>query len=311
MRIFIIGHTSPDLDATASTIEYKEYLEKANAYEKAEIIPTVASDINGETKYIFERFDAEIPLKIDSFEVLDEDKFILVDHNEQSQRSPIVESEKIIEIIDHHKINISFTLPLKIDVRPVGSTSTIIYELFETKEIAPSKKIASIMLASILSDTQGLKSSTTTGIDSTAAHRLTSDLHLDIDRLTFDIFKAKSDISGLNAIQVVKKDYKVFDFSGRNVFIGQVETVEPEKVLEQKEELVKALEEVKVSEGAEQAYLVVTDILNVNSQIVYATDAEKEIVEKAFTTQGISNVADIGPMMSRKKDIAPAIETSL
>ncbi|OGC57772.1 hypothetical protein A2976_03715 [candidate division WWE3 bacterium RIFCSPLOWO2_01_FULL_41_9] len=54
--------------------------------------------------------------------------------------------------------------------------------------------------------------------------------------------------------------------------------------------------------------MFIIDILNLNALAVYATDAEREILEKAFTATGSDNVMDIGPRISRKKDIAPAIE---
>ena len=58
-------------------------------------------------------------------------------------------------------------------------------------------------------------------------------------------------------------------------------------------------------------FIILTDIMHLNSIIVYSTDEEKRVVESAFVTQGENNVANIGPKMSRKKDIAPAIEKAL
>ncbi|HOM77918.1 MAG TPA: hypothetical protein PLT50_01790, partial [bacterium] len=58
-------------------------------------------------------------------------------------------------------------------------------------------------------------------------------------------------------------------------------------------------------------YIVITDILNVNSQVLYTNEEEQRILEEAFMTQGNQGVADIGPRMSRKKDIAPQIEKVL
>jgi len=212
---------------------------------------------------------------------------------------------------NHHKLNLSFTSPLRIDIRPLGSTSSIIYELFEVLRLIPSDHVSHLILASILSDTVGLKSSTTTGLDVTFVKNLSKKHDVDVEKLTFDIFSAKSDISGLSAKQVVNKDFKVFDFSGKKVFIGQVETVEPGVVIKDKTNLIKALEEAKVEQGTSQAYLFITDILKVNSYAIFATKEEQEIIEKAFTTIGKDWVADIGPKISRKKDIAPEIERVL
>ena len=311
MKIFVIGHKSPDLDCISSAIEYTEFLKKIGRYQDAEFVPARAGEPNNETVHIFKKFNVEMPVLIDTQQIDPEDRFILVDHNEEAQRSEKVDAEKIIEIVDHHKLNLSFTSPLRIDIRPLGSTSSIIYELFEVLRLIPSDHVSHLILASILSDTVGLKSSTTTGLDVTFVKNLSKKHDVDVEKLTFDIFSAKSDISGLSAKQVVNKDFKIFDFSGKKVFIGQVETVEPGVVIKDKTNLIKALEEAKVEQGTSQAYLFITDILKVNSYALFSTKEEQEIIEKAFTTQGKDWVADIGPKISRKKDIAPEIERVL
>lgn len=311
MKIYVIGHVSPDLDAISSAYEYAEYLHKSKRFEGSEIIAARAGEPNNETKVIFEKFGAELPILMDDVEVEETDAFVLVDHNEESQRHSKVVNEQVIEIVDHHKISINFTSPLRIDVRPLGSTSSIVYELFNMYGIKASEESLGLILCSILSDTQGLKASTTTGYDSEIAKEIAKNLKLDLDKLTFEIFKAKSDLTGLTVEEIVQKDYKVFDFNGKKVFIDQVETVEPEKVLEMKEDIVSTLDSVKSKLGVGMGFVVITDILKINSQVIYTNDEEKEIIEKAFTTNGSNNIADIGPRMSRKKDIAPEIEKTL
>src|SRR5258708_867566 len=161
MRIFITGHISPDLDAIASAVEYAEFLKKSNSYEGAEIIPVRPGEPNKETEYVFKKFGLEMSKSLDDFKIEHDDKFILVYHNEESQRHPHpkVTHDQIIEIVDHHKINVNFAVPVKINVQPVGSTSTIVYELFEIKNIQASRAVEGLIICGILSDTVGLKSS--------------------------------------------------------------------------------------------------------------------------------------------------------
>lgn len=308
MNIYITGHKSPDLDSIVSALAYAEFLKKNKTYADAKLIPVRAGEANKETQHIFKKFEAELPESLDTFEIEPIDAFILVDHNEDAQRHEKVVSEQIIEIVDHHKLNVTFAAPLRVDVKPVGSTSTLIAELFDMYDLKPSDKIAKLMLSAILSDTQGLKSSTTTGLDAHYAQEMKTDLEMDLEKLTFELFKAKSDITGLAPEEIVTKDYKIFDFGEKKVFINQVETVEPEKILAQKDALIEALEETKAKLGAGQAYNVITDILEVNSQILYTTEEEEKVLEEAFTAEGESGVINVGPKMSRKKDIAPAIE---
>lgn len=311
MNIYVTGHKSPDLDTVASAVVYSEFLTKLKRYEGAKIVPVLPGTPNRETQFVFEKFEVELPKSLEEQKIESSDAFVLVDHNEESQRHEKVVGEQVVEIVDHHKINLSFTTPIRIDVRPLGSTCTVIYEMFEMYGLEPSKKCKGLILAAILSDTQGLKSKLTTGLDSDYAHKLASELDLDIEKVTFDLFKAKSDITGLTTEEIATKDYKIFDFGGKKVLINQVETVEPQKILEMKEKLVDAATELKSKLGVAHFYLIVTDIMKINSKAIYTNDEEKHVLEKAFTGQGHENLIDIGPMMSRKKDIAPAIETAI
>ncbi len=311
MRIFIIGHVSPDLDSVASAIEYKEYLEKIKRYDGAELVAVMAGEPNKEIRFVFQKYNVDIPKQIKDFEITSEDSFILVDHNEKTQRSEKIIDNNVIEIVDHHKTSVSFVTPIRIDVRPVGSTSTIIYAHFEALDTRPSKELSGLILNSIISDTVGLKASTTTGIDDMITKQICTENNWDFDKEVFELFKAKSDISGMTAKDLVESSYKIFDFDGTKVFIGQIETVDPESALNQKEEIIKELENSKVTHNVAQAYLFITDILRINSHAIYSTKEEGEILEKAFTGITENGVIDVGAKMSRKKDLAPPIEQAL
>ena len=311
MKIYVIGHTGPDLDSIASAVGYAEFLKKSGRYEKSEIIPLRLGEPNRETVFVFDKFGVAIPQPVSGVKMSPEDAVVLVDHNEETQRIPLIKTEQVIEIVDHHKLNINFTTPVRVDTKPVGATSTIVYEYFKMHGIDPSEKTLSLLLSAILSDTVGLKGPTTAGIDGTYAHEIAKKTSLDIEKLTFELFKAKSDLEGLTPEEIVNKDYKVFSFGNKEVFIGQVETVEPEAVLINRENLVKALENTKVTHNVSIAFLFVTDILKLNSCALYSTEEEKSILEKAFTAVGDGGVVKVGPKISRKKDIAPAIETAI
>ncbi len=68
------------------------------------------------------------------------------------------------------------------------------------------------------------------------------------------------------------------------------------------------MEIVKKSEKVDLLFLAVTDILNVNTKLLILSETEKEVAQKAFGGQVVESVLDIGPKLSRKKDIAPPIE---
>jgi len=312
MKTFIIGHIKPDLDSAVSAVSLKYLFDRGECFKRKSTIPVLASPANKETQAIFKKFKTPLSKVLKKEQINPNDLFVLVDHNEESQRLPGIKNEQITDIFDHHKMVVNFSTPIFITTKPWGSTSTIIYWLMQISQIRPIRRIASLMLAAILSDTVGLKSATTTNKDKQAVKDLSKIAGIsDIKKLTLEIFKAKSNIDDLASNQIVTNDYKIYDFSGKRVLINQVETVEQQKVLAQKQKLLKAMEKVKSTQKIDLIFMVISDVLKVNSKLIYSNDEEKKVVEKAFQGRGEANVLNIGPRLSRKKEIAPKIEKAL
>lgn len=315
MTTYIFGHLKPDTDAVVAAIAleylYKNSPDLAQEFPNAEAV--IVDDLNPETSFLFNKFGIEAPRVISAQDIASDDKVVLVDHNEASQRLENLNQEQIVNIVDHHKINVDLPQPIHLTFRPWGSTSTVIYHMMKVKQVTPDQKTAALMLAAILSDTVGYKSATTTPKDIAFGEELTKLANItDVDAFTLEIFKAKSDVSKLTNEQIVTNDYKVFDFGGKKVFIDQLETVEQELVLTQKKAgLLEAMATIKNKEGVDYIFVAITDILKVNTKILILDEESGNIATKGFGGQVQDSILDIGPKMSRKKEIAPAIEKAL
>ncbi len=315
MKTYIIGHTKPDTDAVVAAMAF-EYLCKNwpdMGYSDTEAV--ISDPLNPETTFLFEKFGVTAPRLVSASDLESDSQVVLVDHNEASQRMAGLDSElesKIVEVVDHHKANINFNNPVFLTFKPWGSTSTIVYYLMKKFGVTPDKTVASLMLAAILSDTVGYKSATCTPQDKKFGAELAEIAEIgDVDAFTLEIFKAKSDISKLTDEQIVKNDYKVFEF-GQKAMIDQLETVEQDMVLTlKKASLLTAMQKVKDELQVPLLFVAITDILKVNTKLLILSDSEKVVAEKAFGGTVVDNILDIGPKMSRKKEIAPAIETAL
>ena len=100
-------------------------------------------------------------------------KVILVDHNEKTQSVDGLEEADIVEVVDHHKLGtLATAIPINFRNMAVGSTNTIIYNLFKESNVEIPQNIAGIMLSGILSDTLLLKSPTTTELDKEVVNHL-------------------------------------------------------------------------------------------------------------------------------------------
>lgn len=312
MTTYIIGHQKPDTDAVVAPMALAYLYSQKECFAYDNPMPVISHPLNPETTYIFEKFAVETPQIISGADITPEDKVVLVDHNEASQRLVGLPNDQIAEIIDHHKINLDLTKPIFATFKSWGSSCTIAYYLMETNDVTPNKSLASLMLCAVLSDTVGYKSATTTQKDKEVGNKLASLAGItDIDGLTLEIFNAKSDISTLSSQDIVKNDYKIFDFP-QKTFIGQIETIRQDEIFRhQKADLLKAMQQIKETEKVDLLFLAVTDILKVNTKLIILGDEEAQIAQKAFSGSVTENILDIGPLMSRKKEFAPAIEKAL
>ncbi|HTW12185.1 MAG TPA: DHH family phosphoesterase, partial [Solirubrobacteraceae bacterium] len=166
-------------------------------------------------------------------------RVILVDHAERAQSVPGIEEAEIVEILDHHHIgSIETAMPVAATFDPVGSTATLVAERFRQNGIDPTAGTATLLLGAVLSDTVILNSPTTTERDVAVVDYLGLLLGLDGREFGREMFEASSDVSGIPAEDLVRRDAKPYT-SGRGTpfLVAQIEVV-GKGLLERKEELL-------------------------------------------------------------------------
>ena len=309
---YIIGHRKPDTDSVVAALALAHLYNQKDCFGYQQPQAVIIDPLNPETKYLFNKFNVKTPQLITAEEIRLDDQVVLVDHNESSQRLEGLNEDQIVDVIDHHKVNLNLGKPIYMTFKVWGSSCTIVYHLMKQQQVVPDKKLASLMLAAILSDTVGFKGATTDETDKKYGRELATIAEIsDIEAFALEIFKAKSDTSSLNNEEIVQNDYKIYEFS-QKTFISQLETVEQESlVTDKKEQLLSSMAQVKKQQGVELLFVAVTDVLKVNTKLLLAGDQEVAIAQTAFGGTAIDYMLDIGPKMSRKKEIAPAIEEVL
>ena len=233
-------------------------------------------------------------------------RVLLVDHAERGQSVPGVEEAQVVEILDHHHVgNIETRVPIPATFDPVGSTATLIVERYKANGIRPEESTAKMLLAAVLSDTVIFNSPTTTERDHEVVRYLEELLGLDAREFGMEMFEASSDVSGLSAGEIVDRDLKEYALGdGSAMSISQIETVGT-GLLERKDELLEALEEVRQENGYLFAALMVTDIINQGTELLCVGDCAP--IERAFDQQAKNHVIDLPGVMSRKKQVAPKL----
>ena len=229
----------------------------------------------------------------------------LVDHNEVSQSVPGLEQADIVEIIDHHRLaDIQTGYPIYFRNEPVGSTTTIIAGMYQEKGLMPSEKLAGLMAAAIVSDTVMFKSPTCTQRDRNMAERLARIGNVSLEELGQQIFSA-SWSDDKTAHELLFADFKDFHIAGHNLGVGQITCVNSEHILERKEEFLSDMRRTMRERKYILMLLMLTDVLREGTQLIYLGD--EEAIQQAFSPDAKNNVVFLPHVMSRKKQIIPAL----
>ena len=300
---YIYGHLNPDTDSICSALVLADYLKQTGS--KNIVIPCRVGELNKETKYALNKFNATEPqLIIDPSEA---DEVILVDHNEPSQ-SLNFKNAKVVGLIDHHAISGFYTKdPINIITKPIGCTSTILYELYKSNGIEISYKIAGLIVSAIISDTLLLKSAITTQDDIDAVGNLSAKYKIPVEDYGRELLSVGSDVSDLTEEQIIKLDSKSYEVNGYNIQIAFLNSVDVESFLKQrKSKLLNEINKFNIENKKQLFTLVIVDIFNFNSTVL-ASGEYVNVVEKAFNVTLVDNEAFLKGITSRKKQVYPKI----
>lgn len=234
-------------------------------------------------------------------------RVILVDHNEKNQSVEGLGEAEILEIIDHHRVaDVATSSPIFFRNEPVGSTSTIVANIFFENGIRPSKKTAGLLAAAIISDTLLFKSPTSTNVDRVVLDRLAKIANLDVEDFALEMFKYGTSLAGKTPEEILKQDFKVFTYDEKKMGVSQVYTMDNETLDDLKEPIIKAMEEMTKSNKFDLQVLIVTDIYKEGSEII-AVGKQKDLINKAFDVHMENDSVYIPGILSRKKQVIPPI----
>jgi len=303
---YVIGHKSPDCDTVGSAIAYADLLNKLGIEAK----PAVSGPLNSETKYFFEEF------KLNSPELLTDatgKQFVLVDHSNYSQAIDGMKSARIVGIVDHHNVGDIITSEI-VNARfaPVGATASIIFQMYHEYNIPISKKIARVMVMSILSDTRNLAKATTRSVDKNALKILKKISKINnVDEIFEGMLEAKTSYKGMTDEEIYNSDFKEYEIGGKKICFGNVDAMEEEKARDLAERMYNYMEKSYADSGFDIMFSMVSNKNEDENEnktfIVSYGDGAVELVEKAFGPLGDEKYYVTKEVLSRKTHAIPAI----
>jgi len=304
-NVYVVGHKSPDTDSVAAAISYANLKNQLNMPEI--YVPAAAGTINSETKFVLDHFGVPVPETITDGKGK---KIVLVDHNEVAQAVDNIKEATIMEVVDHHKIgDITTPNPIFFHNEPVGSTATIVSAMYDQFNVPITREMAGVMISAILSDTVLFKSPTCTEKDKEQVAKLAKITGEDYQQYGIAMLTAKSDISSKTALDIVKGDYKHFDFAGTKAGVGQIEVMDLSVLAPRRKEILDEMEKVRKDEGLSFVLIMLTDVMKEASDLLFVgTPVDK--FEKAFEGKMENSSIYKKGVLSRKKQVIPPLEAA-
>lgn len=238
-------------------------------------------------------------------------RIALVDHNEIGQAVKGADQVQITEILDHHRLgNTPTDQPILFINRPVGSTCSIVADLFRSSGYTPEPGIAGVMMAGIISDTLLLNSPTTTPLEGELLDWLSPIAGIEPEALADLIFSSGSVILNHSAEEVVTSDCKIYNDGGIRYSVSQIEELGFNNFWEHENDISDALDSYRKKEGILYSFLLVTDINTQDSLLIVSGDEEIK-AQINYPSSSQKNIYQLAGVVSRKKQLIPYISTLL
>lgn len=235
-------------------------------------------------------------------------QLILVDHNEKSQAVTNIEEAEILEIIDHHRLGSLETMaPVYFRNQPLGCTSTIVYQMYQEKNVEITPQMAGLMCSAILSDTLMFRSPTCTQVDQEAANCLAEIAGVKVEELALAMFEAGSNFESKTEEEILNQDFKIFHYGDISFGVAQISAMSRQELDRVQKRIAPKMESMMVDKQVQMLFVMLTDILNEATFLIYRGENAAQIAAKAYKCPLSEEGIMLENVVSRKKQLIPAL----
>ena len=236
-------------------------------------------------------------------------RVILVDHNEKTQAVDGISGAEILEIIDHHRLGSLETMsPVFFRNQPLGSTSSIVWKMYQEKGVEVEKKIAGLLCAAIISDTLMFRSPTCTAYDKEAAEQLAGIAGIDIETFASNMFRAGSDFSKKSIEEICYLDFKTFTADKVTFGVSQISAMSALDLADVRQRVQDYLDTMLLERKLDMVFVMLTNIVMEQSEILCAGEGARRLLGLAFRDAAEEkDEVLLRGVVSRKKQFLPEL----
>lgn len=302
--ILVTAYERPDLDGTACAFAYAEFLQKS----RKDAICGIFGNPHREAQFVLERFDIK---SLGNGEKLigKADSIIIVDASDLGGLSRKINPEKVVEIIDHRKVNQAGSFPnAKTQIEFVGAAATIIAEKFYSNRTKISEESAALLFSAIISNTVNFQANVTTERDKKMAKWLETRFDLSEDFI-HEMFLYKSKFKK-PIKEILEDDFATFKFN-KTLGIAQLEIVNVDSFIDKElDKIKKALLEIKKKKSLDLIFLTCIDLEKAFNKLVVIDKDSQNLLEKSLNVKFENCIAKRHGIIMRK-EIVPLIKSFL
>ena len=107
------------------------------------------------------------------------------------------------------------------------------------------------------------------------------------------------------AEDLLRYDMKEFHLTTHSLVISQITTVDSDPFLSRKDAFIASLEKIRKEKQYDIAMMMITNVLKEGTELLFSGDAE--IIRSAFSEDVKDNHVFLPQVLSRKKQIVPAL----
>ena len=237
---------------------------------------------------------------------------ILVDHNEKSQAVDGIDETELLEIIDHHRLGgIQTMSPVFFRNQPLGCTATIIYQMYLENGLEIEPQIAGLLCSAIISDTLAYRSPTCTVVDKMAAEALAKIAGINVEQFAKEMFTAGSNLRNKTAEEIFYQDFKQFTIEDVDFAAGQITSMDQAELESIKGKIKEYMEKSYQAHGATMIFFMLTNILEESTELLCCGTGAEELAVRAFAIKNPEEGLHLKKVVSRKKQLVPALALAL
>ena len=163
-----------------------------------------------------------------------------------------------------------------------------------------------MLLSAILSDTVLFKSPTCTPYDKRTAEKLADIAGVNLKEYGLAMLRAGAGIGDKTPQEIIKTDLKEFKIGDYKIVVSQISVMDPQEVLDIEDKLIAAMQENCEREGYDMDLMMVTDILEEATYLLF-TGSPKTLIGEAFKKDASGTHVYLPGVMSRKKQLLPML----